>query len=524
MRSSSLVTRAVTVFGVGTTCSIPRFYSSSGKAQCVAEDATSSTTKHYDCVVLGAGSGGIAFAKRAASYGATVAIVEGNKYGGTCVNVGCVPKKIMFNASSVAEAIKESHQFGFKGISEKDVEFDWNAMKKYRDRYIGRLNTIYEDGLEKLKVHMLNGMGKFTSPNTIVVGEGDNARVITGKHIVIAVGGAPSKLGVPGEEWVIDSDGFFALEQQPKKVGIIGAGYIAVELAGVFNGLGSETSLFVRGDKALRQFDTMVSTHLDACLKKSGVDVVTYAAVDKVVKETNGTLTLHLKSGKSYGGFDCLLAATGRRPLPLTAPLNLPGAGVSLSATGSVDDGYIAVDEYQNTNVAGVYALGDVCGRVELTPMAIAAGRRLADRLFGNKPDAKADYDNVATVVFSHPTIGTVGLTEQEAVAKYGSSQLKIYTSSFVNLWYGPYYKGGPGDKPVTKYKLICEGERERVVGIHLIGMASDEVIQGFAVAMKMGAVKSDFDACVAIHPTAAEELVTLPPWGLAPPSTNNRG
>ena len=250
-------------------------------------------------------------------------------------------------------------------------------------------------------------------------------------------------------------------------------------------------------------------------MKKAGVNVVSDATPAAITKETDGTLTLHLKNGKTHGGFNVLLTATGRRPLPLTASRGLEAAGVKTAARG---EGYIEVDEYQNTSAPNVYALGDVCGQIELTPMAIAAGRRLADRLFGNMPTAKADYTNVPTVVFSHPPIGTVGLTEAEAVAKYGQDRLKVYTSSFVNLWYGQFFQGGPGDKPVTKYKLICEGPQEKVVGIHLIGMASDEVIQGFAVAMKMGAVKSDFDATVAIHPTAAEELVTLPPWGLAPP------
>lgn len=383
-------------------------------------------------------------------------------------------------------------------------------MKKFRDRYIGRLNTIYEDGLDKLKVTRVEGFGQLTSPTTVQVGD----KVITAKHVVVAVGGAPSPLEIPGEELAIDSDGFFALEQRPKKVGVIGAGYIAVELAGVFNGLGSDTSLFVRGDKALRAFDSLISTHLDTCMKKAGVNVVSDATPAAITKEADGTLTLHLKNGKTHGGFNVLLAATGRKPLPLTAGLGLEAAGVKTATRGH---GYIEVDEYQNTSAPNVYALGDVCGQVELTPMAIAAGRRLADRLFGNMPTAKADYSNVATVVFSHPPIGTVGLTEAEAVAKYGQDRLKVYTSSFVNLWYGQFFQGGPGDKPVTKYKLICEGPQEKVVGIHLIGMASDEVIQGFAVAMKMGALKSDFDACVAIHPTASEELVTLPPWGLAP-------
>ena len=209
-----------------------------------------------------------------------------------------------------------------------------------------------------------------------------------------------------------------------------------------------------------------------------------------------------------------IISAIGR--IPNTEPLNLPAVGVELDHKG-----YIKVDEYQNTNISGIYALGDVIGKVELTPMAIAAGRRLSDRLFGGYHDAKADYDNVPTVVFSHPTIGTIGLTEPEAIEAYGKENIKIYTSDFVNLYYGTYFEGNAGDKPMSKYKVITEGPTERVIGIHIIGMGSDEVIQGFGVAMKMGATKADFDNCIAIHPTAAEELVTLPPWGLSGASSS---
>lgn len=477
-----------------------------------------SADEKYDLVVIGGGSGGLACAKRAAGYGANVAVIEGKAYGGTCVNVGCVPKKIMYNASFVAETMHDAKHFSFKNVGE--AQFDWPKMKENRDTYIGRLNKIYEGGLDKLNVTRIEGFASF---DKVVAGFEDpysgfegsttlrigNNKVVEAKHVVIAVGGAPNKLGVPGEEFVIDSDGFFALKEQPKKAGVIGAGYIAVEIAGVFNGLGTDTTLFCRGDKALRSFDPMVSEHLDGEMKKAGVNIVSGSVMQKITKEKDGTLTVHLQNGKSVGGFDCLLAATGRHPA--VEPLQLDKTVVATDAKG-----YIQVDEYQNTAAKNIYALGDVCGQVELTPMAIAAGRRLADRIFGGMADAKADYHKVPTVVFSHPVIGTCGLTEAQAVTKYGQENLKVYTSTFVNLYYGIFFEGKVGPKPFTKYKLICAGPKEEVVGLHMIGLGSDEVLQGFGVAMKMGATKADFDDCIAIHPTAGEEMVTLAPWGMS--------
>lgn len=324
-------------------------------------------SQNFDFVVIGGGSGGIACAKRAAAYGAKVALVEGSRYGGTCVNVGCVPKKIMWNASYVSEVIHEAHQFGF---TVKESSFDWAAMKAARDKYITRLNTIYENGLESSKVTRINGFASFVDSKTVKVGD----QLIKGDHILIAVGGWPKKLGVPGEELAIDSNGFFELPTQPKKVAVIGAGYIAVELAGVFNGLGTSTSLFVRGNTALRNFDAMLSSNLDASMKKSGVEIVSLAEIAKLEKEAAGTTAITLKDGRSFGGYEVVLSAIGR--VPLTDPLNLASAGIQTDPTS----GHIKVDDFQNTTTAGVYALGDVCGKVELTPMAIAAGRRLADR------------------------------------------------------------------------------------------------------------------------------------------------
>lgn len=457
----------------------------------------------FDLIVIGGGSGGIASAKRAAGYGAKVAIIENSRYGGTCVNVGCVPKKVMFNASLVNEIMHDAKHFGY---TVGDVTFDWTKLRKSRDRYIERLNRIYEDGLDKINVTRISGYASFNGTKSVSV----SGETYTADHIVIAVGGRPMKMGVEGEEMIGSSDDFFLLDKQPRKAAVFGAGYIAVEMAGLLNGLGTETSLFVRGPFALRTFDSMISTHLDASMKKAGMHVEAGAQLHSVKKEADGTMTVLLKNGLTFPGYDFILSAIGREPF--TEPLQLQQAGVTTN-----EKGYIVVDEYQNTVVEGVYALGDVCGLVELTPMAIAAGRRLADRLFGGKVGAKAEYNLVPTVVFSHPTIGTIGLTETEARTQHGDAAVKVYTSSFVNLWYGPFYEGEVGEKPLTKYKLVCVGAEERVVGLHAIGMASDEVLQGFGVAMKMGACKADFDNCVAIHPTAAEEFVTMAPWGMSP-------
>jgi len=300
---------------------------------------------------------------------------------------------------------------------------------------------------------------------------------------------------------------FFKLEQQPDSVAVVGAGYIAVELSGIFNSLGTKTDLYVRGDTALRRFDDLLVTSLDFEMKKAGIKIFPNSKITSIEKNlTTGKLEILFQDGQTRGNYDQVLFAIGRQPN--IDNLDLDRIGIKVDPKNN-----IIVDEYQNTNVSNIYAVGDVCGKVELTPMAIAAGRRLADRLFGSIPDAKADYDNVPTVIFSHPPIGTVGLTEQEAKNKYGHENVKIYISRFVNLFYGPWDMD-PDAKPKTAMKVLCVGKEEKIVGIHMIGMGVDEILQGFAVALKMGATKADLDNCVAIHPTAAEELVTLPPWG----------
>lgn len=452
---------------------------------------TAIMNKNYDYLVIGGGSGGIASARRAAQYGASVALIENDRMGGTCVNVGCVPKKIMWNTARVGETLDHAAAYGF------DVDFrrfDWPAIKKARDDYVAFLNGIYHRNLDNSGVDKIKGHGRFTAPDSVEV-EGITYRA---RHILIATGGHPIAAAVPGGELATDSNGFFELEEQPQRLAIVGAGYIATEFAGVMSALGSEVIQVLRKDKVLRKFDHDLYELVMQEMKSSGVKFETRFQIRELTREDSGTIALHAEDGRRLEGLECVIWAIGRAPN--TAGLGLEVAGVSLN-----DRGYIATDPYQNTNVRNVYALGDVSGRIELTPVAIAAGRRLADRLFNGQEHARLDYENVASVIFSHPPIGTVGMTENEAFEKYGRDSVKIYRSRFVNMYYAPLEQ-----RPPTIAKLVTVGEDEKIVGCHIAGDFADEIIQGFAVAVKMGATKADFDNTVAIHPTSAEELVTL--------------
>jgi len=469
----------------------------------------------YDYLVIGAGSGGIASARRAATYGAKVAVVEKGRLGGTCVNVGCVPKKVMWNAASIAETLHDMKHYGFSGYDSDAISFDWGFIKENRDKYIVRLNGIYERNMANSGVDNIRGTAALIDGGKgVVVTPDDGSDPVTykAKNILIATGGYPTFPDGEGiREHSISSDGFFELEELPKKAIVVGAGYIAVELAGVLQALGTDTSLVVRKEKAIREFDEILADTLDDEMQRQGINIVRNTnGVEKIELDGDGLKKVTLNNGEVIEGVDSVLMATGRSPL--VEPLNLPGAGVKQNKRGQ-----IVTDEYSATSADGVFALGDVCGNVELTPMAIAAGRRLSDRLFGGPEwkDAKVSYDNVATVVFSHPPIGTIGLTEPQAIEKYGEDNIKMYRSKFANLYYGPWQVEAD-DKPKTGMKLICAGEEELVVGLHIIGMGADEMLQGFGIAMKMGATKADFDSCIAIHPTASEEFVTMFPWGLS--------
>ncbi|MEG3755074.1 glutathione-disulfide reductase [Psychromonas arctica] len=446
----------------------------------------------FDYICIGGGSGGIASANRASIYGAKVAIIEAKDLGGTCVNVGCVPKKVMWHGAQVAEAINlYSEDYGF----DLDVKgFNWAKMVENRQAYIGRIHESYDRVLGNNKVEVIKGFATFVDKNTVEV----DGKHYTAKHITIATGGRPTIPNVPGAELGIDSNGFFDIVEQPKRVAIVGAGYIAVEIAGVLSALGTETHLFVRKESPLRSFDPLIVETLVEVMAEEGPTLHTHSTPKEVTKEDDGSITLHLENGQSQN-VDTLIWAIGRHPT--TDQINLAVTGVETN-----DAGYIKVDEYQETNIPGIYCVGDIMENgVELTPVAVKAGRQLSERLFNNKPEAKMDYDLIPTVVFSHPPIGTIGLTEPEAIAQYGEKNVKVYQSGFTAM-----YTAITQHRQPCKMKLICAGENEVVVGLHGIGFAVDEMIQGFSIAMKMGATKADFDSVVAIHPTGSEEFVTM--------------
>jgi len=449
-------------------------------------------TQHFDYISIGGGSGGIASANRAAKLGKKAAVIEAKYIGGTCVNVGCVPKKAMWYAGQISDALKYAKDFGFNAPLQS---FDWGKLVKNREAYIERIHAAYQRGFDANKVTVINGFAKFVDKNTVEV----NGELYTADHITIATGGRPSIPTIEGAEHGIDSDGFFALTEQPKSVAVVGAGYIAVELAGVFHALGTDAHLLVRKEKPLRAFDEMLSDTLVEQMEKHGPTLHTHSSPQRIEKHENGQLTVHLENGKTVGPVDKLVWAIGREPA--TDNINLEATGIKLDARG-----FIPTDKYQNTDVSNIYAVGDNTGRAQLTPVAVAAGRRLCERLFNNKPDEHLDYSTIATVVFSHPVIGTVGLSEKEAIEEHGEENVTVYKSQFTAL----YQAITEDHRDPTRMKLICVGKEEKIVGIHSIGFGSDELLQGFAVAMKMGATKADFDNTIAIHPTSAEEFVTM--------------
>jgi glutathione reductase (NADPH) len=446
-------------------------------------------TQDYDLIAIGGGSGGLAAAQRAAEYGARALVIERGLLGGTCVNVGCVPKKVMWHAAELAETFRNASGYGF---AVTEPAHDWAALVENREKYIRRLNGIYERNLNNREVDWVSGTAKFLDARMIDV---DGTRY-SAPHIIVATGGEPVVPDVPGAELGITSDGFFALTERPQRVALVGSGYIAVELGGVLSSLGSDTHLFARYDSVLRSLDPMLQEGVLEALESHKVAVQLHS-IPKALTESDDGILVRTEAGSEFGPFDTVIWAVGRRPL--TRGLGLEAAGV---ATDS--EGYIEVDKYQQSKIEGVYALGDVTGQAELTPVAIAAGRRLSDRVFGGMEGRYLDYTNIPTVIFSHPPIGTVGLTEPQARDHYGDA-VKVYTSGFVPLYYGILEH-----KARANMKLVTVGTDERVVGCHMIGQGSDEILQGFAVAIKMGARKGDLDDTVAIHPTSAEELVTM--------------
>ncbi|MBO0462702.1 MULTISPECIES: glutathione-disulfide reductase [unclassified Enterococcus] len=446
--------------------------------------------KTYDYIVIGGGSGGIASANRAGMHGAKVLLIEGNELGGTCVNVGCVPKKVMWQASTILETIeRDASSYGIQA----DVkQVDFKELVEKREKYIDFLHGAYQRGLDSNHVEAIKGYARFVDSQTVEV----NGKSYQADHILIATGGKPSKMTIPGGEYAIDSNGFFALTELPKRTIVLGAGYIAAELSGVLNGLGSEVMWAYRKERPLRTFDKMLSDNLIEMYQDAGIHTYANFTAREITKNED-VYTVTFENGETLTA-DCVLFAGGR--VPNTDTLGIEKTNVELD-----EKGFIKVDKFQNTTDAHIYAIGDVIGKIDLTPVAIAAGRRLSERLFNGKENSYLDYDLIPTVVFTHPPIATIGLTEEQALTTYGEGQLKIYRSRFT-----PMYFALNDYRQKCEMKLICVGEEEKIVGLHAIGVGVDEMLQGFAVAVKMGATKADFDNTVAIHPTGAEEFVTM--------------
>ena len=447
--------------------------------------------KEYDYIVIGGGSGGIASANRAAMHGAKVILFEGKEVGGTCVNVGCVPKKVMWYGAQVAETLhRYAGEYGFDVTINK---FDFATLKANRQAYIDRIHGSYERGFDSNGVERVYEYARFVDPHTVeVAGER-----YTAPHILIATGGHALYPNIPGSEYGITSDGFFELDEVPNVQLLLVLATSPLRLLVFSMLLEVIHTSFVRKDRPLRTFDKDIVDVLVDEMAKSGPTLHTHANVTEVVKNADDSLTISFDNGETIT-VDCLIWAIGRAA-------NTSGFGLEKTGVKLTEKGTIYSDEFENTSVPGIYALGDVTGKLDLTPVAVKAGRQLSERLFNNKADAKLDYTDVATVVFSHPVIGSVGLTEEKAIAKYGAENIKVYKSSFT-----PMYTALGDNRQPSTMKLVTLGDDEKIIGLHGIGYGVDEMIQGFSVAIKMGATKADFDNTVAIHPTGSEEFVTM--------------
>ena len=448
-----------------------------------------STTQDFDLIALGGGSGGLAAAERAAQLGKRVLLIEPNALGGTCVNLGCVPKKLMWYGAQVAESLRNAAGFGF------DVEvkgFSWKTLVDARRARVKGIGDWWAGYAVEQGITLVKGLGRLVNASTVEV---DGVQY-SAPHIVVSTGGRPFVPPVPGAELGITSDGFFALDEQPQRVAILGGGYIGVEIAGLMRSFGSEVTVADIAPRILMPFDLMLSETLSQHMRHEGIELrMPFRSAG--LRKTDAGIVIDGAEGEALGPFDCVIWAAGRKP-------NTDGIGLDAAGVEVQPNGFVPTDEYQNTNVPGVYAIGDITGRMALTPVAVAAGRRLIMRLFAGQAEAKLSYDNIPSVVFSHPPMGSVGLTETQAREQFGTA-VTVYQTDFTPMKYAMVAHKAP-----TAMKLVCAGVEEKVVGIHLIGDGADEMLQGFAVAVKAGLSKVDFDNTVAIHPTSSEELVTL--------------
>ncbi|HEX4550553.1 glutathione-disulfide reductase [Pseudomonas sp.] len=442
----------------------------------------------FDLYVIGAGSGGVRAARFAAGFGAKVAVAESRYLGGTCVNVGCVPKKLLVYGAHFAEDFEQASGFGW---SLGEANFDWATLIANKDREINRLNGIYRNLLVNSGVTLHEAHAKIVGPHEVEV----NGERFTAKNILIATGGWPQIPEIPGHEHAISSNQAFFLKELPKRVLVVGGGYIAVEFAGIFHGLGANTTLLYRGDLFLRGFDGSVRKHLQEELTKRGMDLQFNADIARIDKQPDGSLKATLKDGRVLEA-DCVFYATGRRPM-------LDNLGLENTDVQLTDKGFIKVDEQYQTSEPSILALGDVIGRVQLTPVALAEGMAVARRLFKPEQYRPVDYKMIPTAVFSLPNIGTVGLTEEEA--RDAGHEVVIYESRF-----RPMKLTLTECQEKTLMKLVVDGKTDKVLGCHMVGPDAGEIVQGLAIALKAGATKRDFDDTIGVHPTAAEEFVTM--------------
>lgn len=442
----------------------------------------------FDLFVIGAGSGGVRAARFAAGFGAKVAVAESRYLGGTCVNVGCVPKKLLVYGAHFAEDFEQASGFGW---SLGEANFDWATLIANKDREIHRLNGIYRNLLVNSGVTLIEGHAKLTGPNEVEV----NGQRHTAKHILIATGGWPQIPEIPGHELAISSNEAFFLKELPKRVLVVGGGYIAVEFAGIFHGLGAQTSLLYRGDMFLRGFDGAVRKHLHEELTKRGMDVQFNADIARIDKQADGSLKATLKDGRELEA-DCVFYATGRRPM--LDNLGLENTGVKLDKRG-----FVQVDDLYQSTEPSILAIGDVIGRVQLTPVALAEGMAVARRLFKPEQYRPVDYRMIPTAVFSLPNIGTVGLSEEQAIED--GHKVQIFESSF-----RPMKLTLTECQERTLMKLVVDADTDKVLGCHMVGPEAGEIVQGLAIALKAGATKEHFDETIGVHPTAAEEFVTM--------------
>ena len=442
----------------------------------------------FDLFVIGAGSGGVRASRMAASFGARVAVAEELYLGGTCVNVGCVPKKLFAYAAHFAEDFKDSQGYGW---DLSDTAFNWQRLVENKNTEITRLNGIYHNLLTGAGVTLVNGRARLIDSHTVAIGD----KTYSAERILIATGGWPFIPEFPGREHVISSNEVFYLDQLPKRCVVVGGGYIAIEFASIFHGLGCETSLLYRGEQFLRGFDQGLHDHMVVTLQNKGMDLQFNCNVAKIDKQPDGTLHIELENGETLET-DLVLYATGRRP-------KLDGLGLENTAVELDEQGFIAVDSEYQTSDPAIFAIGDVTNTVQLTPVALAEGMALARRLYQPDEYRPVDYDDLATTVFCIPNIATLGLTEEQARAK--GHKLDIFESRF-----RPMRNTLAGNSEQSFMKLLVDQSTDRVLGIHMIGPDAGEIMQGLAVALKAGATKAVFDATLGIHPTAAEEFVTM--------------